>query len=108
MTEILEGIGASPGEKKGNARIILDISDINTFKKGEILISIITNPLYIAALIKASALITDIGGVTSHSAVIARELGIPAVVGTGNATKIIKDGETIIVNGTKGRVYRDG
>ena len=73
-------------------------------KDGDILISIATTPDLIPAIKKASAIVTDVGGITCHAAIISRELGIPCVVGTKIATKIIKDGMIIDVDATHGKV----
>jgi len=104
---ILKGISASAGIVKGKARIILDPFDNSKMKKGDILVTSITNPLFTPAIIKASGIITDLGGTLSHSAVVARELGIPCVVGTKRATKILKDNQKIKVDGEKGTIYQD-
>ena len=104
---ILKGISESAGIVKGKARIILDPFDNSKMKKGDILVTSITNPLFTPAIIKASGIITDLGGTLSHSAVVARELGIPCVVGTKRATKILKDNQKIKVDGEKGTIYQD-
>lgn len=101
---ILKGIGASAGITKGKVKIILDHSQNSKMKEGDILVTEMTNPLFVPAIQKAKAIVTNIGGLTSHAAIIARELGIPCVVGTKNATKILKDGNKIKVDGTKGKV----
>lgn len=105
MQEILKGIAASPGIVGGRVRIILDTSQMDEMRNGEILVTKITSPLFLPAMIKAQALVTDVGGATSHGAVVARELGIPAVVGTGDATDILSNGQLIAVDGSKGVVY---
>jgi len=102
---ILKGISASAGIVKGKARIILDPFDNSKMKKGDILVTSITNPLFTPAIIKASGIITDLGGTLSHSAVVARELGIPAVVGTKEATKVLRDNMMITIDGKKGIIY---
>jgi pyruvate,water dikinase len=105
MKTILNGLGASPGIVKGKVKIILNPKEIGKINKGEILVTVMTNPLYITAIEKAGAIVTDVGGMICHAAIISRELGIPCVVGTGNATKILKDNMEVIVDGTKGKVY---
>lgn len=102
---ILKGIPASAGVAKGKVRIILDPSENSKMRKGDILVVPITNPLFTPVIIKASAIVTDLGGALSHSAVVARELGIPAIVGTKKATKILKDDTLITIDGKKGIVY---
>ena len=101
----LKGIAATQGIIKGVVRIILDPSKISKMEEGEILVTQTTNPLFTPAIIKAKALITDVGGVLSHAAIIARELNIPCIVGTQSATRILKDGQEIIVNCKEGLVY---
>ena len=102
---LLEGLAASPGVGKGPVKIIGRASEINRVKQGDILVAIMTNPDFVPAMKRASAILTDEGGRTSHAAIVSRELGIPAVVGSGQATKILKDGEVITVDGSEGRVY---
>lgn len=101
----LRGIGASAGTVTGRAKLVLDPSQNSKMERGDILVTPITNPLFTPAIMKASAIVTDLGGALSHTAVVSRELGIPAVVGTHKATKILKDGVKIIVNGKEGIVY---
>jgi pyruvate,water dikinase len=102
---LLKGISASSGVVIGKARLILDPSHNSKIKKGEILVTEITNPLFTPAILRAGALITDVGGALSHAAIIARELGIPAIVGTAKATKVLKDGMQVVVDGKKGVIY---
>ncbi len=101
--------GASVGNKiaVGKARIILDAKQISQFKAGEVLITDMTDPDWEPIMKIASAIVTDKGGRTSHAAIVSRELGIPCVVGSGNATKKIKTGQTITVDTTssEGVIY---
>ena len=103
-------IGASVGSSiaEGKARVILDAKSINTFKKGEVLITDMTDPDWEPIMKIASAIVTDKGGRTSHAAIVSRELGIPAVVGTEKATRVIKTGEFVTVDttGSEGNVYK--
>jgi len=103
---ILNGLGASPGVVKGRVRVILNPKEVSNMSDGEILVTTMTNPLYVTAIQKAKAIITDVGGMICHAAIVARELGIPCVVGTENATKMLKDNMEVIVNGTEGKIYR--
>lgn len=105
---ILKGDPASPGIVSGPVRILKSASEINKLLPGEILVTVQTNPDFVPAMKKASAIVTDSGGRTSHAAIVSRELGIPAVVGSLKATKILKTGDVITVNGQKGEVYRGG
>ena len=103
---ILKGLAASPGIATGKVRIILDLKDLPKVKEGDILVTTMTSPDMVPAMEKAAAIVTDEGGMTSHAAIVSRELGIPAVVGTGNATKVLKDGEIITVDAYKGLIYK--
>ncbi len=102
--------GASVGSKiaTGKAHVILDAKRIREFKKGEILVTSMTDPDWEPIMKIASAIVTDKGGRTSHAAIVSRELGIPAVVGSESATKLLKNGEPITVDttGSLGSVYR--
>ena len=101
--------GASVGSKiaVGKARVILDAKDIHQFKKGEVLVTDMTDPDWEPIMKIASAIITDKGGRTSHAAIVSRELGIPCIVGSENATRKIKTGQMITVDttGSEGFVY---
>ena len=102
--------GRAVGEMigQGKARTILDIRQINQFQEGEVLVTNRTDPDWEPIMKKASAIVTNTGGRVCHAAIIAREMGIPAIVGCGNATKIIKSGQEITVScasGETGRVY---
>jgi len=101
--------GASVGSKiaTGRARIILDVKGIHDFKKGEVLVTDMTDPDWEPIMKIASAIVTDKGGRTSHAAIVSRELGIPCVVGSGNATRKIKTGQMVTVDttGSEGFVY---
>ena len=102
---ILEGSPASPGYASGKVTIIHSAKELSKIKQGNILVTEMTNPDFVPAMRKASAIVTDEGGVTSHAAIVSRELGIPAVVGTRLATSILKNSEVITVNGYNGQVY---
>jgi len=104
---ILKGISASAGIVKGKVKIILDPSENSKMKKGDILVTEMTNPLFLPAIQRAKAIITDVGGLLCHAAIVSRELGIPCVVGTKRATKILKDNQKIKVDGEKGTIYQD-
>ncbi len=102
---ILEGLNASPGVASGPVRIIKDVSEINKVQEGDVLVTKMTDPDYVVAMKKAIAIVTDEGGITAHAAIVSRELGIPAVVGTEKATQILKENEIITVDGTNGKIY---
>ncbi|WP_456423802.1 phosphoenolpyruvate synthase [Thermococcus sp.] len=103
---ILKGLGASPGIGAGRVVVIFDASEIDKVKEGDVLVTTMTNPDMVPAMKRASAIITDEGGRTSHAAIVSRELGIPAVVGTKEATKKLKTGDYVTVDGTRGVVYK--
>ena len=104
---ILKGTGASAGEVEGRVKVIKDLNySSDDFKEGDVLVTRITNPAMIIIMTKAAAIVTDIGGLTSHPAIVSRELGIPCVVGTEKATKVLKDGMKIKVDGKKGVIYK--
>ena len=94
----LHGTSASPGKATGPVRICRTKEDIEKFKKGEILVAAMTRPEYVPAMRLAAAIVTDEGGITCHAAIVSRELGIPCVIGTKVATKVLKDGEFVDVN----------
>lgn len=102
--------GASVGSKiaTGKARVILDTKNLGEFKKGEVLVTRMTDPDWEPIMKMASAIVTDKGGRTSHAAIVSRELGIPAIVGSENATAVLKTGDTVTVDttGTEGLVYK--
>src|SRR5690606_36462681 len=102
--------GVAVGDKigSGTAHVLLDPSILNTFKEGEILVTTMTDPSWEPIMKRASAIVTERGGRTCHSAIISRELGIPCIVGTGDATEKIKSGSDITVScaeGDIGNVY---
>ena len=100
----VHGLGASPGVVEGEARIVSSLDEFDQVQKGEILVCQMTNPAWVVLFTKIGGLVTDAGGVASHPAVVAREFGIPAVVGTSIATDRIKNGDRVRVNGTSGIV----
>lgn len=102
---LLKGMGVSPGVGSGIVKIILNPAEIDKIQKGDILVTEMTNPDFVPAMEKAAAIVTNRGGVTSHAAIVSRELGVPAIVGTVNATEVLKDGQVITVDATNGTVY---
>ena len=102
---LFSGAPASPGIGVGVVKIIMTPAEIGKIKTGDILVAPQTNPDYVPAMKKAAAIVTEKGGRTSHAAIVSRELGIPAVVGAEGATKILKDGMVISVNGLTGDVF---
>ncbi len=98
----IKGTPASRGIIFGKARIVFSSKDFRSFRDGEILVAEMTRPDFISIMKKASAIVTDEGGLTCHAAIVAREIGIPCVVGTKYATGMIKNGQKITVDGNKG------
>jgi len=102
---LLTGLSASPGIAVGPAKIVPDASHIDKVNDGDILVAEMTTPDFVPAMKRAAAIVTDRGGRTAHAAIVSRELGIPCVVGTERATKILTDGQVITVDGYEGKVY---
>jgi len=102
----IAGQAVSSGEAKGRVRIILSPKQSNKMKKGEVLVTTMTSPDFIVAMHKAVAIVTDVGGITSHAAIVSRELKIPCIVGTNIATKVLKDGDLVEVDAIKGMVRK--
>ena len=100
----LVGAPASPGTAEGPARVVKTVDQIADVREGEILVCSITSPAWAPIFSKIKAAVTDIGGVMSHAAIVCREYGMPAVVGTGRATSLIRTGQMIRVDGTAGTV----
>jgi pyruvate,water dikinase len=105
-TPILSGVGASPGIGTGEVKVLKSPKEIDKVKDGDVLVAKMTSPDYVPAMKKANAIITDEGGQTSHAAIVSRELGIPCVVGTKEATSRLKEGDVVTVDGASGLVYR--
>ena len=103
--QILEGQPASPGIGSGKVKIVKSMEDLQKIEEGDVLVAEMTNPDYVSAMKKASAILTDEGGMTSHAAIVSREMGIPAVVGSKEATTKLKDNDEITVDGTTGKIY---
>jgi phosphohistidine swiveling domain-containing protein len=101
---IIAGRAAFPGIVKGKVKIIHDSKDLIGFEKGNVLVASMTTPSMVMAMKKAAAFITDEGGITCHAAILAREMKKPCVIGTKNATKILKDGDIVEVDAGKGIV----
>jgi pyruvate,water dikinase len=100
----LAGAPASPGEVEGPARVVRGLEGIAEVRAGEILVCTITSPAWAPIFSKIVATVTDIGGIMSHAAIVSREYGLPAVVGTGTATARIQTGQRLRVNGATGIV----
>ncbi|HBV88654.1 MAG TPA: hypothetical protein DEF42_18900 [Desulfosporosinus sp.] len=105
-SESLKGLAGSPGMAKGPVRIITGVSDFGKLKKGDILVCPYTDPTWTPLFGMVAAVVADTGGPLSHAAIVAREYGIPAVLGTKVGTKFFQEGEVILVNGEDGSVHR--
>ncbi|MFH1770834.1 MAG: PEP-utilizing enzyme [archaeon] len=102
----IKGMITNPGKVTGEVQIVNELYDFSKFKKGNILVSKYTTPKYTPAIVRAKAIVTDVGGITSHAAIISKEIGIPCIVGTGNATQVLKDGDIVEVDANKGIVKK--
>jgi len=101
---LLKGTPASLGTVKGKVKILRDPSESHKVKKGDILVVEMTDPLYMTAIMKAGGIITNVGGMLSHAAIVSRELKIPCLVGTENATEILTEDQLIILDATRGEI----
>lgn len=99
----IAGLPVSAGVVEGRARVILNMEEAN-LEEGDILVTLFTDPSWTPLFVSIKGLITEVGGLMTHGAVIAREYGLPAVVGVENATRLIQDGQRIRVHGTEGYV----
>ncbi|MDF2804556.1 MAG: pyruvate phosphate dikinase, PEP/pyruvate-binding [Anaerocolumna sp.] len=99
----LVGVPVSSGVIEGTARVVLKLEDAN-IEEGDVLVTSFTDPSWTPLFVSIKGLVTEVGGLMTHGAVVTREYGIPAVVGVENATKLIKDGQRIRVNGTEGYI----
>jgi pyruvate,water dikinase len=101
--ETIDGVAASPGVIEGTVRVVLDVASAQ-LEPGEILVAKDTDPAWASLMFLSGGLIADIGGVMSHTAVVARELGLPCVVATSNATRVLHSGDVVRLDGTRGRI----
>ncbi len=105
---LVRGLGASPGTATGAVRVLHNPEEGAALVQGEILVAPMTNPDWVPVLRRAGALVTDGGGMTCHAAIVTRELGVPCIVGARRATEVLRDGELVTVDGTKGVVVAGG
>ena len=105
--EGLRGVAVSPGLVTGPARRIGSARDFDKLRSGDVLIATYITPAWSPLLGIAGAVVTDTGGALSHGSIVAREYGIPAVMGTNNATKVIQDGQIVTVDGNRGLVLTE-
>jgi pyruvate,water dikinase len=104
---LLRGLGASPGIASGPARVVTKLDHLDQVAEGDIIVTEMTMPDMVPAMKRAAGIVTDEGGMTSHAAIVSRELGVPAVVGSGSATRQLEDGQPITIDGDKGTI-REG
>jgi pyruvate,water dikinase len=102
---VLRGLAASPGRASGRVRVLHSPAEGGRLRNGEVLVAPLTNPDWMPAVRRAAALVTDTGGITCHAAIVARELGVPAVVGTRAGTRTLNDGDEVTVDGNTGQVW---
>jgi pyruvate,water dikinase len=102
---LTKGLGSSPGVGMGKVKLIKDSKEIKRMERGDILVTDMTTPDFVPAMKKAAAIVTNTGGMTSHAAIVSRELGVPCIVGTGDATTVLQEGTDVSVDGTHGIVY---
>ncbi|RNJ26966.1 phosphoenolpyruvate synthase [Halosegnis longus] len=101
---LVRGLGASPGIVAGPVRIVRKLDQLDKVGEGDIIVTEMTTPDMVPAMKRASGIVTDEGGMTSHAAIVSRELGVPAVVGAGNATETLSDDQPVTMDGDKGTV----
>lgn len=102
---LIKGLGAAPGVGVGEVKIVFGEKEVGKVKEGDILVTTMTSPDMVPAMQRASAIVTDEGGMTCHAAIVSRELGVPAIVGSSKGTKVLEDGAAVTVDGDRGVVY---
>lgn len=105
---VIDGVAGSPGSYTGVARVVRSLDEAGDLEDGEVMVCEMTLPPWVPMFAIAGAVVADVGGVMSHCAIVAREFGIPCVVGSVNGTSRIETGQTVTVDGTNGNVYLDG
>ncbi|SNZ13359.1 phosphoenolpyruvate synthase [Natronoarchaeum philippinense] len=101
---LLSGLGSSPGTVSGAVRLVGKLDELDKVGEGDVIVTEMTTPDMVPAMKRAAGIVTDEGGMTSHAAIVSRELGVPAVVGTGGATTALDDGQVVTIDGEKGTV----
>jgi pyruvate,water dikinase len=105
---VLSGLGATPGKSSGEVKIVDKLDELDKVAEGDIIVAQMTTPDMVPAMKRAAGIVTDEGGTTSHAAIVSRELGVPAVVGTETATEQLRDGQLITIDGEKGTIQSGG
>jgi pyruvate,water dikinase len=103
---LIRGLGASPGVSAGVVRVLRSVADGFKFQSGEVLVAEMTSPDWVPLMRRAAAIVTDGGGMTSHAAIVSRELGVTCIVGAGRATRVLHDGDLVTVDAREGVVRR--
>jgi pyruvate,water dikinase len=104
VVTVVNGMAASGGVAEGPARVLRSAADIAQIRDGEVLVTTVTSPAWLPAFERIVAVVTDIGGIMSHAAIVSREYGLPAVTGTAVATAVISTGCVVLVDGDRGAV----
>jgi pyruvate,water dikinase len=105
---LLSGLGATPGNSSGEVKIVDKLDELDKVAEGDIIVAEMTTPDMVPAMKRAAGIVTDEGGTTSHAAIVSRELGVPAVVGTETATERLRDGQVVTIDGEKGTIQSGG
>ncbi len=103
---VLEGVSASKGVAEGVVRVLFPKDDMSSFNEGDVLVTSMTDPSMVLVMGMVSAIITDTGGITSHAAILSREMGVPCVVNTTSGTKELSDGDKVYIDGDTGKIYK--
>ena len=103
--EKLSGLTVSSGEYEGTVKILKSVDDFKKVNIGDVVVVYASSPAWAVPLLKAGALIAEVGGILCHAALVAREMGVPGIVNIENVTSILKDGDVVKVNGEVGEVY---
>lgn len=102
---LTKGMSASPGVASGMVKIVANADELTKIEKGDVLVAVMTDPDYVAAMQRAAAIVTEQGGTACHAAIVSREMGVPCIVGTENATHVLKEGSFVTVDAINGLVY---
>ncbi|MEX1026973.1 MAG: PEP-utilizing enzyme, partial [Candidatus Paceibacterota bacterium] len=100
----IKGQIANKGKVRGKVKVVLSPKECSKIEKGDILVATMSTPDFLSGMAKAAAFVTDIGGITSHAAIVSREMNKPCIIATENATKILKDGDEVEVDANEGVV----
>ncbi|HLZ60600.1 MAG TPA: PEP-utilizing enzyme [Ktedonosporobacter sp.] len=106
MDALASGLGASSGHHIGRIRLIAHPHELDQLQTGEVLVVRRSNPAWTVGMLKAGALISESGGIISHTAIVAREMGVPCIVGVQNATSLLVTGMRVDVDAEQGKIYR--